>query len=46
MFMAGAVLDVETSLKLHQCWLDSHIAHDRWDTLSEPEQSVIRQLYQ
>lgn len=46
MFMAGAVLNVETCLKLHQCWLDSHIAHARWDTLSEPEQSVIRQLYQ
>ncbi|EAO6410028.1 DUF1281 domain-containing protein [Salmonella enterica] len=46
MFMAGAVLDVETCQKLHQCWLDSHIAHARWDTLSEPEQSVIRQLYQ
>lgn len=46
MFMAGAVLNVETCLKLHQYWLDSHIAHARWDTLSEPEQSVIRQLYQ
>nr|WP_233679195.1 DUF1281 domain-containing protein [Klebsiella oxytoca] len=46
MFMAGAVMNVETCLKLHQCWLDSHIAHARWDTLSEREQSVIRQLYQ
>lgn len=46
MFMAGAVPDVETCLKLHQCWLDSHIACARWGTLSEPEQSVIRQLYQ
>lgn len=46
MFMAGAVLNVETCQTLHQCWLDSHIACARWDTLSEPEQSVIRQLYQ
>ena len=46
MFMAGAVLNVETCLKLHQCWLDCHIAHARWATLSEPEQVVIRQLYQ
>lgn len=46
MFMAGAVLDVETCQTLHQCWLDSHIACARWDTLIEPEQSVIRQLYQ
>lgn len=30
MFMAGAVLDVETCQKLHQCWLDSHIGHARW----------------
>ena len=29
-----------------QCRLDSHIAHARWDTLSEPELSIIRQLYQ
>ncbi|MDN4366472.1 DUF1281 domain-containing protein, partial [Citrobacter portucalensis] len=46
MFMAGAVLDVETCQTLHQCWLDSHIGHARWATLSEPEQVVIRQLYQ
>lgn len=46
MFMAGAVLNVETCQTLHQCWLDSHIACARWDTLSEPEQSVIRQMYQ
>lgn len=46
MFMAGAVLNVETCQTLHQCWLDSHIACARWDTLSEPEQSVIRKLYQ
>lgn len=45
MFMAGAVLDVETCQKLHQCWLDSHIGHARWATLSEPEQVVILQLY-
>lgn len=45
-FMAGAVLDVETCQKLHQCWLNSHIFHARWDTLSEPEQQAIRQLYQ
>ncbi|WP_366544931.1 DUF1281 domain-containing protein, partial [Salmonella enterica] len=46
MFMAGAVLDVETCQKLHQCWQNSHICHARWATLSEPEQQVIRQLYQ
>lgn len=46
MFMAGAVLNVETCQTVHQCWLDSHIACARWDTLSEPEQSVIRQMYQ
>ncbi|EBP2086850.1 DUF1281 domain-containing protein, partial [Salmonella enterica] len=32
MFMAGAVLDVETSQKLHQCWQNSHICHARWAT--------------
>ena len=36
MFMAGAVLNVETCQTLHQCWLDSHIACARWDPLSEP----------
>lgn len=46
MFMAGAVLDVEPCHKLHRCWQDSHICHARWATLSEPEQQVIRQLYQ
>lgn len=46
MFMDGAVLDVETCQTLHQCWLGSHIGHARWATLSEPEQVVIRQLYQ
>lgn len=46
MFMAGTVLDVETCQKLHQCWQNSHICHARWATLSEPEQQVIRQLYQ
>lgn len=34
---------METCQKLHQCWLDSHIGHARWSTLSEPEQVVIRQ---
>lgn len=46
MFMAGAELDVETCHKLHQCWQESLICHARWETLSEPEQQVIRQLYQ
>lgn len=46
MFMAGAVLDVEACQKLHQYWQNSHICHARWATLSEPEQQVIRQLYQ
>lgn len=44
--MAGSALDVETCHKLHQCWQDSLICHARWATLSEPEQQVIRQLYQ
>ncbi|EGL7120343.1 DUF1281 domain-containing protein [Salmonella enterica] len=45
-FMDGAELDVETSQKLHQCWLDSHIRDARWSTLSDEEQAVIRRLYQ
>ncbi|HHR8284169.1 TPA: DUF1281 domain-containing protein [Salmonella enterica subsp. enterica serovar Muenchen] len=45
-FMAGAELDAKTCQKLHQCWLDSHIRHARWATLSEQEQTVISRLYQ
>ncbi|EBT2496079.1 DUF1281 domain-containing protein [Salmonella enterica] len=45
-FMAGAELDAKTCQKLHQYWLDSHIRHARWATLSDQEKTVIRRLYQ
>jgi hypothetical protein len=45
LFVAGAELDTDTCLTLHQYWLDSGIRDARWQMLDEYETSVIERLY-
>jgi hypothetical protein len=45
MFTAGAELDTDTCLTLHQCWLDSGISRLRWNRLDEYAMAVIERLY-